>query len=59
MQRRNTGTLGDRSDNTTFQMVPPPYGSIAYTTVNAATGTWYQWADNNGTITVVLPELGE
>ncbi len=41
----DTGLTGEsnRGDNTVYQMVPAPYGSIAYTTVNAATGTWAQW----------------
>lgn len=48
----DTGVLGDRSDNTTFQMVPAQYGSTGYTTVNAGTSAnWLQWADNNGTTT--------
>ena len=48
----DTGTVGLRSDNVTFQMVPAPYGSAAYATVDAAAATnWLQWADNSGTTT--------
>jgi hypothetical protein len=50
----DTGLVGDRSDNVTFQMVPAPYGSTAYVTVNAAAATnWLEWADNSGTPTGV------
>jgi hypothetical protein len=47
----DTGVVGDRTDNVTFQMVPDAYGSTAYVTVNAAAGVWYQWLDNSGTLT--------
>lgn len=47
----DTGNSGDRNDNTTFQMVPAPYGSVDYVTVNAnaAEQTWYRWLDDMGT----------
>lgn len=47
----DTGVLGDRSDNTTFQMVPAPYGSTVYTMVDAETGTWFKWNNDSGDIT--------
>lgn len=54
----DTGVAGDRTDNVTFQMVPDPYGSAAYTTVNAGTSAnWLQWADNNGIPTGVARTL--
>jgi hypothetical protein len=46
----DTGVLGDRSDNTTFQMVPAS-SSTAWTTVDAATGTWFKWNNGSGDIT--------
>ena len=58
----DTGVIGDRSDNITFQMVPGPYGSTDYVTVDAAADVWYQWADNMGTITgppMGLDEIAE
>lgn len=47
----DTGALGDRSDNVTFQMVPAPYGSSAYVTVNAAVGLWQKWNNSWGDTT--------
>ncbi len=45
----DTGTVGDRSDNTTYQHVPTT-NPAGWHTVDAAAGTWYMWLDNDGTI---------
>lgn len=50
----DTGVVGDRSDNVTFEMVPTS-SSTTYVTVNAAAGTWFQWLDNMGAIDPTLP----
>jgi hypothetical protein len=47
----DTGVLGDPSDNTNYQFVPAPYGSAAYSTVNAGAGLWVKWNDLMGDTT--------
>ena len=48
----DTGVVGNRADNTAYQMVPPAYGSGAYNAVDAAAGTWAQWTTyTSGTLT--------
>ena len=47
----DTGVLGDRSDNTNYQFVPAPYGSAAYSTVDAGAGLWVKWNNNMGDTT--------
>ena len=54
----DTGTPGDRSDNTTYQHVPPPYGA-GWHTVDAGAGQWQKWDDNNGTVTQAPISLAE
>jgi hypothetical protein len=45
----DTGVVGDRSDNTTYQFIPAAYGG-GWSTVNAGAGEWQQQDDNgNGT----------
>lgn len=46
------GDPDTRDDNVAFQMVPAPYGSVAYVTVNAGTATnWLQWTTPSSGIT--------
>lgn len=52
----DTGVPGVRADNTAFQMVPPPYGSAAYVTVDAGAATnWLQWTTITSGITTGSP----
>lgn len=52
----DTGVVGYRPDNTAFQMVPPPYGSAAYVTVDAgAAANWLQWTTYTSGITTGSP----
>jgi hypothetical protein len=46
----DTGEVGNRTDNTVYQFVPTT-NPLAWHTVDAATGRWQQWADNQGTVT--------
>lgn len=54
----DTGIVGDRTDNTTFQFVPTS-NPIGWHTVDAGTGLWQRWADNKGTTTGSLFTLGQ
>ena len=46
----DTGFVGDRTDNTVYQFVPTT-NPASWHTVDAATGRWQKWADNQGTVT--------
>ena len=46
----DTGVVGDRSDNTTYQHVPT-MNPAGWHTVDAAAGLWQKWNDNNGDVT--------
>jgi len=43
----DTGTVGDRSDNTVYQHVPAAYPS-GWNTIDAAAGNWQKWNNNAG-----------
>ncbi len=46
----DTGVVGDRSDNTTYQHVPTT-NPAGWHTVDAAAGLWQKWNDNQGDVT--------
>ena len=46
----DTGTVGDRSDNTTYQHVPTS-NPAGWHTVDAAAGQWQKWNNNAGDVT--------
>ena len=45
----DTGVAGDRNDNTTYQFVPTT-NPVEWHTVDATTGLWQMWNDNNGSV---------
>lgn len=47
----DTGTVGNRSDNVTYQFVPTPNPLGVWNTFNAGAGLWQKWNDNNGDTT--------
>ena len=49
----DTGTVGDRSDNTTYQFVPPS-NPAGWNTFNAGAGLWQKWNNNAGDTTETL-----
>lgn len=46
----DTGAVGDRSDNTIYQFVPTS-NPAGWHTVDASTGLWQKWNNNNGDTT--------
>jgi len=46
----DTGTEGDRDDNTAYQFVPTS-NPISWHTTNAAAGMWQKWNDDMGDVT--------
>jgi hypothetical protein len=46
----DTGTVGNRNDNTTYQFVPTT-NPVEWHTVNAAGGQWQKWNNNQGDTT--------
>lgn len=46
----DTGTVGNRGDNTTYQFVPTSNPS-GWNTFDAGAGLWQKWNDNNGDTT--------
>ncbi|MCX7010304.1 MAG: MBG domain-containing protein, partial [Kiritimatiellaeota bacterium] len=46
----DTGVVGDRNDNTTYQFVPTS-NPAGWHTVNAAAGLWQKWNDGQGDVT--------
>jgi hypothetical protein len=46
----DTGTVGNRSDNTTYEHVPTT-NPAAWHTVNAGAGQWRKWNNNQGDVT--------
>ena len=45
----DTGVADDRNDNTTYQFVPTT-NPVEWHTVDATTGLWQMWNDNNGSV---------
>jgi hypothetical protein len=45
----DTGVVGDRSDNTTYQFVPALYGT-GWHTIDAGAGQWQKWNNNMGDV---------
>lgn len=54
----DTGVVGVRGDNVTYQYVPAS-NPAGWHTVDGVTGLWQQWADNEGTVTGPLMTLEE
>ena len=46
----DTGVVGDRADNTTYQFVPVT-NPAGWHTVDAAAGLWQKWNNNDGDVT--------